>query len=243
MKRDRFIWSKKLIVYGLGLFIMALGVAFSVRSNLGVSPVTSVPFVLSRIFSVSLGTTTVVFYIFCMGLQAVILRREYRLVDLFQIAASFMFGYFTDAALFLTSFLPVTDNIAVRLVYLAAGIACVALGILFYLTTALISLPTDGTVQAISYKGKFKLHKVKIIYDCVSTGLALVLSLLVLHGIQGLGAGTVIAALGVGRMLGVFTALLKKRLLRFLGFPAAAISAGAVHKNVNTVVFKHSKTI
>lgn len=219
------------------MFVLAMGIAFSVKSNLGVSPVTSVPFVLGRIFGISLGTATVLIYFLNMALQAAILRREYRPINLLQIAISFLFGFFTDAALYLTSFLPATDNLIVRFVYIAVGTCCVALGVLLYLTTALISLPTDGTVQAIAHKFKFKLHKVKIVYDCVSTSLALILSLLVLQGIEGLGIGTVIAALGVGRMLGIFSSLLKDKLLRFMdmsplacGNPARAVLQGSAKK-------------
>ncbi|SHI11140.1 Uncharacterized membrane protein YczE [Sporobacter termitidis DSM 10068] len=219
MKLQKSALIKRLVIFAAGIFIMATGVSFSVKSDLGVSPVTSVPYVLSRIFGLSLGTWTIFFYIFCMALQAAILRREYKLINLFQIAASFAFGWFTDLSTRMISFLPVTDNYIVRFVYLALGICCVAFGILLYLTTALIALPTDGTVQAISYKGGFKLHKVKIAYDSVSTAISLVLSLAVLRGLNGLGVGTVIASFGVGRMLGVFTALLKKRLTRFLNIP------------------------
>jgi len=217
MLRIKPIWVKKAFIYILGLFILALGIALSVKSDLGVSPVSSAPYVLSRITGLSLGTTTIIVYLFCMALQAAILRRDYRLKNLFQIAVSFLFGYFTDAALFLTSFLPATDNYAVRFVYLAAGICCVALGVLLYLTASLVALPTDGTVQAAAFKGGFKLHRVKIVNDCVYTATALALSLAFLGNVSGLGVGTVIAAFGVGRMLGAFTRLLEKPLLRFLG--------------------------
>lgn len=223
MKNIRLV--KKSIVYILGLFVLAIGIAFSVKSNLGVSPVTSVPFVLGRIFGLSLGMATVLLYIFCMALQAVILRREYKPVYLFQIVISFVFGFFTDAALYLVSFLPVSDNYAIRLIYLVVGTCFIALGVLFYLTASLVSLPTDGTVQAIAYKAKFKLHKVKVWYDCISTAFALLLSLIVLHGIQGIGIGTVIAALGVGKMLGVFSSLLKEKLVRFLDGTSATKAA------------------
>jgi uncharacterized membrane protein YczE len=207
---------KKIILYVAGLFILALGIAFSVKSDLGVSPVSSVPFVLSRIAGLSLGAATFIVYILCMAVQAVILRRDYRPVNLLQIAVSFLFGYFTDAAIFLTSFLPATENYVIRFVYLAVGICLVALGVLFYLTASLLALPTDGVVQAAADKGGFKLHRVKIVNDCVYTAAALALSLAFLRGINGLGIGTVVAALGVGRMLGVFTAALKGKLVCFL---------------------------
>lgn len=216
MKPLKITLVKRLLLFGIGIFIMTLGVAFSVKSNLGVSPVTSVPYVMSRVFGLSLGLCTVLVYIFCMLLQAVILRREYRLINLFQIAASFMFGFFTDITIRLTSFLPVTDNYVFRTIYLLLGISCVALGILFYLTTNLIALPTDGTVQAIAYKGGFKLHKVKMAFDSTSTFIALVLSLTVLNSFQGLGVGTIVASLGVGKMLGIFTRLFKNKISNFL---------------------------
>jgi uncharacterized membrane protein YczE len=216
MLRIKSTWIKKTIIYALGLFTLAFGIALSVKSNLGVSPVSSVPLVLSKISGLSLGTVTASVYIFNMVLQAVILRRDYKPVNLLQIAATFFFGVFTDATIWLTSFLPVTDSYVFRFVYLAFGIAFVALGVFFYLTTSLMALPTDGTVQAIAFKGRFRLHKVKIGYDCVSTALALLLSLLFLRRIEGIGIGTVAAALGVGRLLGVFSDLLRAKLQRFL---------------------------
>ncbi len=212
----KIVWIKKITIYVLGMFILALGIAFSVKSDLGVSPVTSVPLVLAKISGLTLGTLTTLVYILNMIIQAVILRREYKPINLLQIAVSFLFGFFTDAALWLTAFLPVTDNYVVRTVYLVLGTVFVALGVFFYLTASLMALPTDGTVQAIAYKASFKLHKVKIVYDCVSTVLAIILSLIFLRGIEGIGIGTVAAALGVGRFLGLFSSKLKVKLLRFV---------------------------
>ena len=61
------------------------------------------------------------------------------------------------------------------------------------------------------------MHHVKIGYDCACTALALTLSLTVLGGLDGIGIGTIIAAVGVGRMLGWFSSLFREKLLRFLG--------------------------
>jgi uncharacterized membrane protein YczE len=216
MSRIKPVWIKKSLIYVLGLFILALGIAFSVKSNLGVSPVSSIPYVLSQISGLSLGMMTAVIYILNMAVQAAVLRREYKPHNLLQIGVSFLFGYFTDAALWLMTFLPVTENYVIRIIYLVLGVSCIAFGVFCYLTTSLLALPTDGTVQAISHKGRFRLHMVKITYDCVSTGLAIIVSLAVLGNIGGIGIGTVAASLGVGRLLGIFTKLLRNRLLRFI---------------------------
>ena len=43
------LWAKRLLIYLLGLLLMALGVVFSARSGLGVSPVGSLANVLYQI--------------------------------------------------------------------------------------------------------------------------------------------------------------------------------------------------
>ena len=45
----------RILLYCVGLLFMAFGVAFSVNSNLGVSPVNSLPYVISLILKVDLG--------------------------------------------------------------------------------------------------------------------------------------------------------------------------------------------
>ena len=45
----------RILLYCVGLMFLAFGVAFSVNSNLGVSPVNSLPYVISLILKVDLG--------------------------------------------------------------------------------------------------------------------------------------------------------------------------------------------
>ena len=49
---------KRLLTYVIGLWIMSLGIAFAVNSNFGVSPVTTLPYVVGRILNISVGTGT-----------------------------------------------------------------------------------------------------------------------------------------------------------------------------------------
>ena len=55
--------AKRLVVYCIGLFLMAVGVSISIKSDLGVSPVNSIPYVVSEIVkSISMGTWTTIIY-------------------------------------------------------------------------------------------------------------------------------------------------------------------------------------
>ena len=91
-------WLIRIVFYCLGLLLMAFGVALSVNSNQGVSPVNSLPYVISRILNVQMGTCVTVIFCFYILLQAVILGREFPVLNLLQIAASTIFGYFVNFA-------------------------------------------------------------------------------------------------------------------------------------------------
>lgn len=54
----------RLLIYILGLLILALGVAFSINSNLGVSPVSSLPYVISQITGIEMGKCVIFIYSF-----------------------------------------------------------------------------------------------------------------------------------------------------------------------------------
>ena len=60
---------KRYLVFLLGLFISSFGVSFITRSNLGTSPISSVPYVLSLNFSCSLGEFTIAFSALLILLQ------------------------------------------------------------------------------------------------------------------------------------------------------------------------------
>ena len=58
---------KRVILYAVGLLFMAFGVAFSVNSNLGVSPVNSLPYVISKIIHMDLGNESSVICALLVG--------------------------------------------------------------------------------------------------------------------------------------------------------------------------------
>ena len=87
----------------LGLFFLALGVALSTKSGLGVSPSAGVAYVLSMLLPLSMGTCTTLLNILYLLIQLAILRREFKPTRLLQLAVVFLFGYFTDFTLWLVS--------------------------------------------------------------------------------------------------------------------------------------------
>ena len=89
---------KRVILYAVGLLFMAFGVAFSVNSNLGVSPVNSLPYVISKIIHMDLGNCVILVFSCYILVQILVMRRDFKWINLTQLIFSTIFGYFVDLA-------------------------------------------------------------------------------------------------------------------------------------------------
>ena len=180
------------------MFALACGVAASIRAGLGVSPVSLLPYVAAEITGASMGAATAAVMALLVFAQALLLRRKFRLARLLQLVSSAVFGYFVDLAMLLF-WQP--DGRAVRAGLLLLGIFLIAAGIAAMMETGLAPLPFESMVAAVAEVTGRRFHAVKIAMDSAFAASALLLSLAFLGEARGLGAGTVLAALLVGRLL------------------------------------------
>lgn len=197
-------WKVRLPMYFVGLFIMTIGIALSVKSNLGVSPVSSIPYTITCVWGIEMGKATILFHCVLVLLQIIILRKNFKPSALLQVAVGVVFGYFTTFCNYLAGFLPSTDIITVRLAMVLLSTVFVALGIFFYLPANVMPLAGEGAMQAVSQVTGIEFSKVKIGFDCTMVIISMVTCLTLLGGLGSVGAGTVIAAVLVGFMVGVF---------------------------------------
>ena len=89
---------KRYVIFLVGLLISSFGVAFITKAELGTSPISSIPYVLSLQFPFSLGQFTIAFSIILILLQFIILKKNFKKEYLLQIPVSILFGYFIDIA-------------------------------------------------------------------------------------------------------------------------------------------------
>ncbi len=68
---------KRYFVFLIGLFINSLGVSLITKADLGTSPISSIPYVLSLNFPFTLGQFTIVFSLLLIVIQLIILRRNF----------------------------------------------------------------------------------------------------------------------------------------------------------------------
>ncbi len=184
----------------LALFLMALGVALITKSNLGTSPISSIPYVLSLIFPLTFGEFTTLVNALLVLIQLAILKKEFPPKQFLQAVVGSFFGFFIDFGMFLFSSVNPTFY-ALRIVVLLSGCFILALGIYFEVDANIIVNPGEGIVKVISAKSGRKFGTIKIAFDCTLVVTAVIISLIAFRTVKGIREGTIISAILVGSMV------------------------------------------
>ena len=178
---------------------MSLGVAFSITSTLGTTPVSSISYALALITNIDIGVTTFLFNAALILIQFLILRSKFHKKRLLQLINCILFGYFTDVALFLVSFIPFQHTVLFYLAYLILSIFLIAFGIFLYMPANIAPLPGEGCVEAVAIVTGWRFSTIKIGFDATTVIIALIMCWLWYTNVFGaVYIGTVISAFMVG---------------------------------------------
>lgn len=190
----------------LGIIINSFGIAFITKSDLGTSQISSVPYVLSLEFSdYTFGMTTFIFNILFIIIQIIILRRDFHPIQFLQVFANILFSFFIDVSMnWLSFFQP--ESFIIKLISLFIGCMILALGICIEVAPNVIVVPGEGVVRALALaiaikKPKVKFGTIKIYFDITLIILACILSFIFFGELNGVGIGTIISALVVGKFI------------------------------------------
>ena len=202
---------KRYLIFLVGLFVNSLGVSLITKANLGTSPISSIPYVLSLNFPFTLGNFTIFFSIFLIVLQLIILRKNFKLEYILQIPVSIIFGYFIDLTMILFAWVN-PEAYIMKIVYLLIGCLILGVGVYMKVLADVVMLPGESFVRAIVLTWKTNFGTTKICFDVSMSVIAAVLSFIFAGSLAGVREGTVIAALLVGfiaRLIGKKLAFLK----------------------------------
>ena len=194
--------AARLAVYCLGLWVLAFGIALSVNCQLGVSPVSSLPYVVSQILNISLGTCTTIVYAVYILLQMLLSGKKFQPALLLQLVFSTVFGYFVDAAKYILGDFMLPTYFG-QLAMLAASILLIGFSLVLYIDVQVAPMPAEGLVGCLAEKLGKPFSTMKILFDCTSVLVGTVLCFLFLGKLVGIREGTVITAILAGRIMGI----------------------------------------
>lgn len=194
---------KRYLLFLAGLFVNALGVSLVTKASLGTSPISSIPYVLSLNYPLTLGNFTIIFSIFLILLQLLILRKNFKIENVLQIPVSIAFGYFIDLTMYMFFWVD-PQNYVVKLISLLAGCVVLGFGVYMEVLADVVMLPGESFVRVIVQTWNTNFGTTKIIFDSSMTIMAGVLSVLFFGKLNGVREGTIMAALLVGFIARLF---------------------------------------
>lgn len=187
----------------MGIIVQSAGIALVVKSMLGTSPISSLPYVLSLAYPFTLGQTTfAVNMVFLVG-QIVLLRRRFNVVQLIQIPVTLVFAMFIDASMAVFSSV-VPEWYPSKMAVLLIGASFVSLGVSLQVIAHVLMLAGEAIVLAISQVFHFEFGWVKTAFDCSLVASAAIFSYTELGTIEGIREGTLISALITGSIARFF---------------------------------------
>lgn len=196
------------------LFVIAFGTSLSIRANLGSSPISAPPYVLSLVpgMPLTMGTIVICMHVLFIIIQILLLRRQYELRQLTQIFVSFLFGFYTDVTMWMTSFMQIPTTLPhaigypLQFIELLIGGGLLAFGIACEVRCDSLMLAGEGLPLALSKAVKKDFGKVKICSDTslVIIGVALMYYFFGHWDWKMIGVGTLVSMFYVGFMVRVF---------------------------------------
>ena len=191
MKHDHIV--RRIAIFAVGLMVISLSIGFITKASLGTPPISSIPYSLLLVF-----------------LQLVLLGKEADKINLgLQVIISFIFGYFIDFGLMvLGDFSP--DVYWERIACVLIGCFGLAFGVYLQIVADFTMVPGDGFAYALSVKIKRKPYRVvRVCSDVTMIVIAAVIGFVAIGTTGGVREGTVISALLVGTIAGIYFSRLK----------------------------------
>ncbi len=209
------------IAYLLGILCMAAGVACVSASNFGYSMIVAPVYLLFAKLGglITFGTAEYLFQGILLIFMCLLLRR-FRVQYLFSFLTAIVYGYTFDLMLWLVGYVPAGGLLA-RIVLFVIGTALISIAVALFVRTYLAPEVYELFVRELAQHNHWEFGRVKLAYDCISCTFSIVMSVILFgpgvfgdfsfaalgdaivsgYVLEGIGIGTVVAALVNGPLI------------------------------------------
>lgn len=210
----------RLLIYGLGIVILALGITLNTKTGLGVSALVSIAYTVAGAWNLNFALMTFLLYtsfaLIEIGLKWIFLPQLRKEIwrDLLQIPFSLAFSLLLNVY---GDLIPAAEQIGVKIVMLILAIVCTGIGAATIVDMHLIPNPADGLAQTLGMVTKRGMGLGKNLLDCSCVGISVLIGLLARGQLIGIGIGTIVAMIGVGRVVALFNRCMESKLCNMAG--------------------------
>lgn len=194
---------KRYLLFSIGIFFMSLGIAAVIKSCLGTSPISSIPYILSLQFPLSIGSFTFIVNMLFLLIQILLLRKRFQYLQLLQIPVTILFSFFIDFNMeLLNQLLP--ELYISRFLTMLLGTTCLAFGVALQIIADVVNLAGEGVVNAIALHYHLDFGNTKTGFDSSLVIISALLSYFYFGELRGIREGTFVSALITGSIARFF---------------------------------------
>jgi uncharacterized membrane protein YczE len=206
--------SKKITILTILVSFISVGVALTLKAEIGVGAWDALLAAISNIIDVPIGTVGMVLNFILIFAQIIILRSNFRKIQLLQFPVSILFGLVINFMFYEVFSMLTLENYVMKLLTLLLGYVIIAFSIAGVMVMDVIFFPVEGFTMAISDTINKKFYIIRQLVDVISVVTAL---LLVIPFSQPLVVreGTIIGVIIFGPLLGLFMKILKPIFKKF----------------------------
>lgn len=197
-------FPQRCCMFVAGIFAMTIGIALSCKADLGTSPISSVPWVLSMFTNWSIGEITIVLNLLFIVAQPILLRQIYWRELLGQLITLVVFGNGIDFSMYLLSWVA-PDALFWKWFDCILSTIILAFGVFLCIRAKIFVAAGEGIVLVIAFVSKAKFSNIKNCFDCSLVAISLIISFMQFGEMRGVGIGTIVAAILVGRWVQLYT--------------------------------------
>lgn len=208
--------------YVLGVILLSAGITLNTKTALGVSPLISLPYSVSQILDLSFPAMTFILYSFFVVLQFILKRKNRQMKDLLQIPLSIVFSLFLDIFgdgydTFISLSGLQDDSLFIRVIMLIIAVAMTGIGASMMISMDLIPNPADGLAKTVGDVLEKGLGFGKNFIDFSSVAVTAVIGIIASGHLVGVGIGTIIGMIGVGRCIAAFNYFFHNKMMLAIG--------------------------
>lgn len=203
------------LIYVLSIVIMAFAVSLTAAADFGVSMIVAPAYILSlKIPFLTFGQAEyivqgILFIVFCL------LMRRFKVVYFLSFGTGLLYGLVLDCWRMIPALdpdvtAPGSMPMPLRIGYLAAGLVLTSFAVALCFKSYLYPQVYDFFVKGLTDRYHLPRTRFKLGFDISMLTLSVVLSLTLLGSLNGLGIGTLVAAVCNGFMIGGFSKLIDR---------------------------------
>ncbi len=198
----------KYLLTTLGFTIVGIACAFTIKANIGIGAYDAVAKSLSDITHIQVGTMTIIVNSSCVLGQILILKKDFKLLQILQVPMSILLGTVINFVYYNLLTFTLDSYILGIIMYILATLV-VAFGVALVMSVNEVTLALEGFCLALTRIIPIDFAKLRQYADFLSIAIVVILTLC--FQLQwSIGLGTIIGALIFGPILGIYMKLLEK---------------------------------